>query len=159
MDKGIALVLEILAAIAVLALVILWAAGLARGNMEKADKASAQLDNATEALLESEYTIYEASERTGSTVISVISKFEQEGTKICVEVDNGSGTYTQYCYNNDLSEKATAKIVNAKDKTDLTTYINPKAPFVGHVVRDEATGTIIGLQFKNNVNGDATFDE
>ena len=141
MNKVIVTVFEVLLAIAAVCLVGVWIFGIIRGSIEKGDRGYAQLDNTTEAILESEFTIYEASERTGSTVISVVSKYEQEGTKICIEVDNGSGSYTQYCYNKDLS-----------------TYINPKAPFIGHVVRDEATGTIIGLQFKNNVNGDAKFD-
>lgn len=158
MNKIIVTVFEVLLAIAAVCLVGVWIFGIIRGSMEKGDRGYAQLDNTTEALLESEFTIYEASERTGSTVISVVSKYEQEGTKICIEVDNGSGSYTQYCYNKDLTAKADAKIVDAKNKSDLSTYINPKAPFIGHVVRDEATGTIIGLQFKNNVNGDAKFD-
>lgn len=158
MDKPLSEVIFIISCVVFGAIVIIWGGGQVRSNMEKADKASTQMDNATESLLESEYTIYEASEKTGSSVINLISKHEQEGTKICIEVDNGSGSYIQYCYNNNLTAKADAKIVNAKNKSDLTTYINPKAPFLGHVVRDEATGAIIGLQFKNNVNGNATFD-
>ena len=158
MDKPIAEVIFGIAVVVLAAIVIIWGATQVRGNIEKADKASAQMDTATETLLESEYTIYEASEKTGSSVINLISRHEQEGTKICIEVDNGSGSYTQYCYNKDLTAKADAKVVNAKNKSDMTTYINPKAPFLGHVVRDEATGTIIGLQFKNNINGNATFD-
>ncbi len=158
MDKPIAEVIFGIAVVVLAAIVIIWGATQVRGNIEKADKASAQMDTATETLLESEYTIYEASEKTGSSVINLISRHEQEGTKICIEVDNGSGSYTQYCYNKDLTAKADAKVVNAKNKSDLTTYINPKAPFLGHVVRDEATGAIIGLQFKNNINGNATFD-
>lgn len=158
MDKPIAEVLFGIAVVVLAAIVIIWGVTQVRGNLEKADKASTQMDNATETLLESEYTIYEASEKNGSSVINLISRHEQEGTKICIEVDNGSGSYTQYCYNKDLTAKADAKVVNAKNKSDMTTYINPKAPFLGHVVRDEATGTIIGLQFKNNINGNATFD-
>lgn len=158
MDKPIAEVIFGIAVVVLAAIVIIWGATQVRGNIEKADKASAQMDTATETLLESEYTIYEASEKTGSSVINLISRHEQEGTKICIEVDNGSGSYTQYCYNKDLTAKADAKVVNAKNKSDLTTYINPKAPFLGHVVRDEATGAIIGLQFKNNINGNAIFD-
>lgn len=158
MDKPIAEVLFGIAVVVLAAIVIIWGVTQVRGNLEKADKASTQMDNATETLLESEYTIYEASEKTGSSVINLISRHEQEGTKICIEVDNGSGSYTQYCYNKDLTAKADAKVVNAKNKSDMTTYINPKAPFLGHVVRDEATGAIIGLQFKNNINGNATFD-
>lgn len=158
MDKPISEVIFIIACVVFGAIVVVWGGVQVRSNMEKADKASTQMDTATESLLESEYTIYEASEKTGSSVINLISKHEQEGTKICIEVDNGSGSYTQYCYNKDLTAKADAKVVNAKNKSDMTTYINPKAPFLGHVVRDEATGTIIGLQFKNNINGNATFD-
>lgn len=158
MDKPIAEVLFGIAVVVLAAIVIIWGVTQVRGNLEKADKASTQMDNATETLLESEYTIYEASEKNGSSVINLISRHEQEGTKICIEVDNGSGSYTQYCYNKDLTAKADAKVVNAKNKSDMTTYINPKAPFLGHVVRDEATGAIIGLQFKNNINGNATFD-
>lgn len=158
MDKPIAEIIFGIAVVVLAAIEIIWGATQVRGNIEKADKASAQMDTATETLLESEYTIYEASEKTGSSVINLISRHEQEGTKICIEVDNGSGSYTQYCYNKDLTAKADAKVVNAKNKSDLTTYINPKAPFLGHVVRDEATGAIIGLQFKNNINGNATFD-
>lgn len=158
MDKPIAEVLFGIAVVVLAAIVIIWGVTQVRGNLEKADKASTQMDNATETLLESEYTIYEASEKNGSSVINLISRHEQEGTKICIEVDNGSGSYTQYCYNKDLTAKADAKVVNAKNKSDMTTYINPKAPFLGHVVRDEATGAIIGLQFKNNINGNATFE-
>ena len=158
MDKPIAEVLFGIAVVVLAAIVIIWGVTQVRGNLEKADKASTQMDNATETLLESEFTIYEASEKNGSSVINLISRHEQEGTKICIEVDNGSGSYTQYCYNKDLTAKADAKVVNAKNKSDMTTYINPKAPFLGHVVRDEATGAIIGLQFKNNINGNATFD-
>ena len=158
MSRAMEIVVEGLTAIIAIALVVVWIYTSIRGNIDKGERANAQLDNSTEAMLESEYTIYEASERQGSSVINIVSRYEQEGTKICVEIDNGSGTFVEYCYKKDLSGKADAKIVDAKNKSDMTTYINPKAPFLGHVVRDETTGTIIGLQFKNNVNGNATFD-
>lgn len=113
-----------------------------------------QVSEMNQSMLDSEFTKYEATEITGSQVINLIKKYEQQSTKIYIIVNNGRSE-TQYVYNTDLSTRASAKAKDAKNKADLNIYINPSATFLGEIIRDggdvdggtNGTGSIIGLKF------------
>lgn len=117
-----------------------------RSGMEKGEQASAQVEKMSEAMLETEFTKYDATEITGSQVINVIKKYEQEHGEICILVNNGR-TETEYVMTQDLSAEAANKAVNAKKKSDLSLYINPSSLFLGEVIREEDTGTITTVKF------------
>lgn len=118
-----------------------------RSSMEASGEVNKKIEVQNQSMLESEFTMYDATEVTGSQVINVIRKYEQENTeKICIEVDNKKSV-NDYVYTADLSAKSDKKAVDAKDKSDLTNYINPSSMFLGEVVRDEDTGTIIMVKF------------
>ena len=118
-----------------------------RSSMDASGEVNKKIEVQNQSMLESEFTMYDATEVTGSQVINVIRKYEQENTeKICIEVDNKKSV-NDYVYAADLSAKSDKKAVDAKDKSDLTNYINPSSMFLGEVVRDEDTGTIIMVKF------------
>ncbi len=125
-----------------------------RSRMDTGEATMTQVAEMDQAMLESEFTKYDATEITGSQVINIIKKYEQQSTKIYVVVNNGRSE-TQYVYTSDFSSRTTVKAKDAKDKADLNTYINPSATFLGEVIRDggdvdggtTGTGTIIGLKF------------
>lgn len=123
-----------------------WVFGTQRSSMETANKVTEELEKTNQALLESKYTQYDGTEMKGSRVINTIRNFEQENEKICVEVNNGRAVNT-YVYTADLSAPATLKAKDAKNRADLSTYINPSSNFLGEVVKDPDTGTIIKLVF------------
>lgn len=138
----------IIAAVISLILILLgFVFSLTRSNMETANQTQQKMEAQNQAMLETEFTKYDATEITGSQVINVIKKYEQENIeKICIEVDN-KRSVNDYVYTADLSDKSDLKAVDAKDKGDLTNYINPSSMFLGEVVRDEDTGTITMIRF------------
>lgn len=118
-----------------------------RSSMETQSQAQKDIDVQNQTMLESKFTKYDATEITGSQVINVIKQYEQtDSEKICIEVDNKKSV-NDYVYTADLSAKSDRKAVDAKDKGDLTNYINPTSMFLGEVVRDEDTGTIVMIKF------------
>lgn len=134
---------------AVVMATVLIASGVssARSNMETHSEVQKKSEAQNQALLESEFTKFDATEITGSQVINVIKQYEQtDSEKICIEVDNKKSV-NDYVYTADLSAKSDRKAVDAKDKGDLTNYINPSSMFLGEVIRDEDTGTIIMVKF------------
>ena len=139
-------VIWILAGLVVAVIAIGWGNGLFRSNIDTAGEVSQDMEMTNQAMLESSFTQYDATEITGSQLINLIKKYEQEGTKISVVVNNGRAENT-YVYTEDLSAPASIRAKDAKDRADLSTYINPSTLFLGEVVRDADTNTITGLKF------------
>ena len=141
----------IVVGVVVAAILALWIYNSVREEKEAGDQALAQVAQMNNALLESQFTIYDGVQIKGSQVINAIRNFESQDTQINVVVNNGSGE-TNYCYQSDLKTKidSTNSSTNMKiynDKSDMSTYINPSANFSGVVVRDEKTNTIVGIKF------------
>jgi len=123
-----------------------WAFTGMRSGMETGNQALSDVEKMNTALLETEFTKYDATEITGSQVINAIKKYEQEGTAICITVNNGRAS-TVYVMTADLAQKAPNRAADAKKKNDLNRYINPSTMYLGEVVRDTDTGTITGVTF------------
>ncbi len=92
---------------------------------------------------ESKYTDYDAAEITGSEVINVIKRFQNN--EIYIGVDVGSGM-VGYIYSDSSLSSEGADLSTARDKTS-STYISPNAKFIGKVVRDDTTNAILGIEF------------
>lgn len=123
-------------------------------RIEAGESAMNQVSRLETTMLESEYTMYDATEIQGSQVINIIKKYEEDNQRISIIVNNGR-TETTYVYESDLSTRASAKAKDAKNKSALDTYINPSSTYLGEVLRDGGdvdgsaggTGAIIGLKF------------
>lgn len=140
-------VIFIVIAIVLTLVVIGWVVSRTKSTMETASQADQEVEVMSQSMLETKFTQYDATEVTGSQVINIIKKYEQENSeKICIEVDN-KRSVNDFVYTADLSDKATMKAKDAKDKSDLANYINPSSMFLGEVIRDEDTGAIIMLKF------------
>lgn len=140
--------LKIAAAVVITILIIGIAFTIYNKSKSTTDSAMNQMDNLTTTLNESDFTQYDGATVTGTDVLNVINKYRND--ILCVTVDNGR-TETEYIYNSTLSAVSTNNIADAKDRSNLNKYINPNASFVGEVIRDEQTGTIIGLKFSIRV--------
>lgn len=141
----------IVVGVVVSAILALWIYNSVREEKEAGDAALSQVAQMNNALLESQFTIYDGVQIKGSQVINAIRNYESQDTQINVVVNNGNGE-TSYCYDTDLKSKidSTNTSTNMKiynDKSDMSTYINPSANFSGIVVRDDKTNTIIGIKF------------
>lgn len=124
-----------------------WIFSKTRSSLDTANQANQKEEVMSQSMLESEFTQYDATEITGSQVINIIKKYEQENSeKICIEVDN-KRSVNDFVYTADLSDKASMKAKDAKNKGDLANYINPSSMFLGEVIRDEDTGAIIMVKF------------
>lgn len=117
------------------------------GTMEGVNKIGAM--NAQ--IAESDITIYNNQEISGSEVVNVIRKFEESYLAILVQTGkNTSGTW--YGYNATISSEVatmgsstSSSIENAVDETN-NQYINPNGRFKGKVYRD-VNGTAIAIVF------------
>lgn len=124
-----------------------WIISSIRSSLDTANQANQKEEVMSQSMMESEFTQYDATEITGSQVINIIKKYEQENVeKICIEVDN-KRSVNDFVYTADLSDKASMKAKDAKNKGDLANYINPSSMFLGEVIRDEDTGAIIMVKF------------
>ena len=145
-DKTIGEVIWIVVGLAVVLIAAGWGVLQVRSNTNSANNVAAEMEQMNESLLETEFTKYDASEVTGSQVINAIKQYEQEKEDICIIVNNGRSE-TEYVKTQDLSSEASAKIKDAKKKSDLSHYISPSAIFLGEVIRDVDTDTIIAIKF------------
>lgn len=141
----------IVVGVVVAAIVALWVYNTVREEKEAGDQALSQVAQMNNALLESQFTIYDGVQIKGSQVINAIRNFESQDTQINVKVNNGTSE-VDYCYDTSLKNKIDSndastgmKIYN--NKSDMNSYINPSANFAGTVVRDEKTNTILGIKF------------
>lgn len=129
-----------------------WIYTAVQNQMDSGDQALDKTNQMTQAVLESDITEYDGKTLKGSAVISAIKKFESNGTLVNVVVNNGNSK-TEYVYQSDLSTKISSAKSDSdstkkyNDKSDLSTYINPSATFQGSITRDEATDTIITVEF------------
>ena len=124
-----------------------------REAVQYGDEAKNEMNKQMEILNELDITKFHGEEVYGSSVINAIKDFEADDTVVNVVVNNGKGE-TTYCYESDLTTKVESNVSGSftkmkyNDKSNLSTYINPTSKFVGAVIRDEDTNTIITLRFE-----------
>lgn len=151
-DEGSINKVMFLAAGVVIALMIIGVI-FAMGNKFKdaAEKAGDKGESMLLDMLESDITVYDGNEVSGSEVLNAISKFKNEEFSVWVcTKGNAAGTY--YGYNltanggtYELGSASSAKIADAKKVTN-SVYINPTAKFLGEVLLN-ANGAKIGVKF------------
>lgn len=139
-SKGAIMLGSIIGSIVIVAIIV----GIVYLVKGKVNDATEVLIGEADSAIESVYTDYDGDIVKGTEVLSAISKFQND--TIYIAVDNGSGTTTYYYRDQNLAP-TTNTIANAKQKTDLTRYINASTDFLGTVNRDPNTNAIIGITF------------
>ena len=139
----------ILAGIVLMLLVISGAFIAYRNSKEGMSAANEKVSNMTNDMIESEWTQYEGQEILGSEVLSVIKHYKGNGT--FVSVDNGNGEvfylYTDASLGTEMTSPEFAEALAKAKKRGGPEYINPNTRFVGEIVRDDVTESILGLKF------------
>lgn len=141
-EKVVAIVIVVVAVIAV----GLFGMNFIRDGMETGNKAQGDLNKMNTAMMENEFTQYDATEVWGSNLINIIKNYENQKEQICIIVNNGRRE-TEYVRTSNLSQEASTKAKDAKQKSNLDLYINPSTKYLGEVIRDTDTGTITALKF------------
>ncbi len=123
-----------------------------RQGQDTSKNALNKIDNMNTSLAESDYTLYDGLEVSGSEVLNTIRKFKSE--YIAIQVKTGrdaSGTW--YIYNATESN-GTAQVegeidFDLSDALDPATnqYINPNGRFLGSVLRD-TNGSVSAIVFE-----------
>lgn len=139
-------VMEIVFIIIGIVVVGLFGFNLIRGGMETGNTAEKDLNKMNTAMMENKFTQYDATEIWGSNLINLIKNFESQKEEICIIVNNGR-TETEYVKTRDLAQAAPTKAKDAKQRSNLNLYINPSTQFLGEVIRDADTDTIIAIKF------------
>lgn len=120
---------------------------IAREARDTASSGAGQINKLNAEFSDTSKTMYEGTEVSGSEVLNVIRKFQDEAVGILVTTHKKS---TYYIYNfkeesGELLEKSASDYKAAQNETNES-YINPNGRFEGGVVRDK-NGTITGLTF------------
>lgn len=107
-------------------------------------------------IAESDITIYDNQEVSGSEVVNVIRKFNKSYLAIRV-ITGKDRTGTWYGYNASISTSSGIATISAESSSDIadtideknTRYINPNGRFLGKVFRDE-NGAAVAIVFTQN---------
>lgn len=166
MDESIVKALFIAAGALAAALVITIAIRHINEQNNSTDEVLTEINQQTQALSESNLTALQGDTVLGSEVLSRISAMAND-TEHFIVVKNGSGTETSYVYKGCSSSTSSlpaitelmttdefaAAVTAAKDPSQTSTYINPKAKFsvdpTNGLVYD-TNGTLIGIVFVQN---------
>lgn len=120
---------------------------IAREAKDTAASGAGQINKLNAEFAENEKTLYDGTEVSGSEVLNVIRRFQNEVCGICVKT-NKCETFYGYAFDlmsGDLNGEVenTYKIARTEENKE---YINPSARFLGNVIRD-VNGTITGIEF------------
>ncbi len=121
---------------------------IAREASDTASSGTRQISELQEEFTDASKTMYDNTEVSGSEVVNVIRKFQDEMLGICVQTKKTT-TYYNYRFSESdgsLGQQAATDYKTAQSATSVN-YINPTGRFLGTVVRD-ANGTITGLYFQ-----------
>ncbi len=121
---------------------------VAREARDTAAVGTSQIHELQAEFTETSKTLYDGTEVSGSEVVNVIRKFENETMGIYVKTKKDS-TFYHYAFDvesGDLKSETTADYKLSQEVTSEK-YINPTARFMGIVVKD-ANGTITGIMFE-----------
>ncbi len=122
-----------------------------RQGQDTAKNAVNKIDNMNSQLAESDYTMYDGLEISGSEVANTIRKFKHD--YIAIKVITGRDT-TGTWYIHEGTENSGNVIVGTEKEFDLSnaiepskpTYINPTGRFTGSVRRDD-NGSVSAIIF------------
>lgn len=120
---------------------------IAREAKDTAANGAGQINKLNAEFSDTGKTMYEGTEVSGSEVLNVIRKFQDEAVGVMVST-NKATTYYIYQFDvssGELKEKMTTDYKLAQNELNKS-YINPSGRFEGGVVRDN-NGTITGLTF------------
>lgn len=120
---------------------------IAREARDTASSGAGQINKLNAEFSDTSKTMYEGTEVSGSEVLNVIRKFQDEAVGIMVKT-NKSSAYYIYQFDltsGELSGKTNQDYKVAQNELHVN-YINPNGRFEGGVVRDN-NGTITGLTF------------
>lgn len=126
---------------------------LMRSGQNTALATIGKLDQLNVDMTESQYTMYDGLEVSGSEVVNIIRKFENEyiGVKVITKKDPSGKCYIKNVTvdsTNNVGKigKGKAKPVSEAIDETKTNYVNPNGVFKGKLYRDE-NATIVGLVF------------
>ncbi|NLM10699.1 MAG: hypothetical protein GX213_08000 [Clostridiaceae bacterium] len=127
---------------------------LMRSGQDTALTTIGKLNQIRGEMSESQYTMYDGLEVSGSDVINVIRRFKEERIGIRVKTKKNSSSGTWYINevtidSDNIGEiKASGTVGKISDLIDETSnnYVNPNGVFIGEIIRDE-NGTIVALIF------------
>lgn len=120
---------------------------IAREAKDTAAGGAGQINKLNAEFSDTGKTMYEGTEVSGSEVLNVIRKFQDEALGIMVKT-NKTSTFYVYQFDTssgELKNKASDSYKAAQNELS-NNYINPNGRFEGGVVRD-SNGTITGLTF------------
>ena len=123
---------------------------IAREASDTASLGEGQISKLNSEFSDASLTMYDGTEVSGSEVLNVIRKFEEDNIGILVST-NKSSTYYGFAFDvesGELGKGSSANYKNARD-SESESYIYPNGRFNGNVVRD-VNGTITGLVFLQN---------
>lgn len=120
---------------------------IAREARDTAASGAGQINKLNAEFSDTSKTMYEGTEVSGSEVVNVIRKYQDEAVGILVTTNK---TSTYYVYQFDVSSgelkgKSTEDYKEAQNELSES-YINPNGRFEGGVVRD-SNGTVTGMTF------------
>ncbi len=122
---------------------------ISREAKNTASTGTNQINKVNTEFAESDKTIYDGTNISGSEVISVIKRLEGEQTGIYVKTTSGN-TFYGYEFDVDsgeLKDMTTNKCTSTD--TGSKQYINPYATYLGEVIRN-SNNAITGLIFTQN---------
>lgn len=120
---------------------------IAREAKDTASNGAGQITKLNAEFADTNKTMYEGIEVSGSEVLNAIRKFQGDTVGVMVKT-NKTSTYYLYEFDStsgELEAKSTNSYKEAQNELS-TSYINPSGRFEGGVVRD-SNGTITGLTF------------
>ncbi|NLX76509.1 MAG: hypothetical protein GXZ01_03935 [Clostridiaceae bacterium] len=125
---------------------------LMRSGQNTALTTIGKLDQINVEMSESQYTIYDGTEVSGSTVVEAVRKFKGEHIGIYIRTNkNPSGTWyiNNVTITDNTGEINASGSVGAISELNYETsdkYVNRNAKFSGEIIRDK-NGTIVALVF------------
>mgnify|MGYP006421337503 CR=1 FL=1 len=125
--------------------------GIMKSSSEKVSQISSEIE-------ESEFTIYENQEVSGSEVVNLVRKYREDRIGIYVKTgkdgDNNGTWYINNISLNNTDDEVYIGSIDSEDGESLSPlideendkYVNPNGRFLGKIVRNE-NDSIIGLHF------------
>lgn len=117
---------------------------IAREARDTANSGAGQINKLNAEFTESDKTMYDGLQVSGSEVVNVISKYKNDD--ICIKVETKKASAAYVYSDTSLTGKSGLTLKEAQ-KINGNFYINPNAQFMGEVLRDD-NRVIVGLSFK-----------
>lgn len=112
---------------------------------ESGNKAVSDIAKLNTQIEESDYTDYDGTIITGAEALNLVKRFSQN--EICITIGGTSYIYTDNSLTTPMTDQQLSDAIKAAKTKTSGSYINPGSKYLGKVVRDEASGAIMGLEF------------